>query len=297
MKKNLVVVAGSQPPALPPEPPPIKWKDFKRFMHVLNELNEYFDELKSCRFGPADSSSMAIGDLEDNAEWCQERLAKARAGFERFDHPDNYEPGNDDDDGEGSELKRSHIGKRIGVLIASFPAANPGTPEGYQQMLVEHISAVEGLTAVALESTCREVVETQKFAPTISEMMRILEKHVGEWRRRRWVLRDVERMRLETIKTLIEREQKTKKEEREEQIRRASSAATGAMYATQKLAKEIEGKRAELTTLLQRHAIAEQRETALMQALRKLTASEEEQEAEAAAKANGAGCGHLPLLH
>jgi argininosuccinate lyase len=74
------------------------------------------------------------------------------------------------------------------------------------------------------------------------------------------------------------------------------------METTQRLAKDIEAKKAdieakkaELTTLLQPHAVAERRESELLQALRKLTASDEEQAADAAAKLDGVDCGDLPL--
>jgi hypothetical protein len=49
-------------------------------------------------------------------------------------------------------------------LPVSFPAGAPDSPEGYLKMLVEHLSAVEDLSDIGLESTCREIVETHSPA-------------------------------------------------------------------------------------------------------------------------------------
>jgi hypothetical protein len=55
-------------------------------------------------------------------------------------------------------------------------------------MLIEHVAAIEDLTDVALESGCREIVETQKFAPAISEVVATINKHIEQWsgRESRW---------------------------------------------------------------------------------------------------------------
>ena len=60
--------------------------------------------------------------------------------------------------------------------------------------MVEHVAAVDGLSDVALESGCREIVESKKFAPSISEVMATIKDHVGKWRERRWALTSVEDM-------------------------------------------------------------------------------------------------------
>jgi hypothetical protein len=91
------------------------WRAFKRFMASADELQEYYDDLCEQRWGRAKYPKTAAS-LKEDAEWCQELVAKCRAGFERFDSNSNYE---DDEDGE-SVLKTVHIASRLGVMIGSW---------------------------------------------------------------------------------------------------------------------------------------------------------------------------------
>jgi hypothetical protein len=301
---------------------PVKWRDFNRFVADVDRLVEFYKEL----------FEMASGDIEDNAEWCQELAAKCKAAFERFDRRENY----DDPDDDESELSQAYIAKRITVMVASFPNANPSSPEGYMQMLVEHVAAVEDLIEVALESACREIVETQKFAPAISEVLQVINKHTDLWWSRRHVVRNVELRRREALEAVVKLEQQKEKQEHQRQVMNATYEVKCAIAKTQRLAKMIEEAKAALAeiveqhakdlaervqrhafvmaktkdqyaetekageqaiaNLIDQHAEAEKRESELNRKLRALTATEEEHEAQAAAKANGAGCAELRLM-
>jgi len=316
-----VVVPIEQGRALA-KPKPPKWRDFNRFVVDADDLVDFDDRL----------NGMPSGRIEDSAEWCQELAARCKAGLKRFNRRENL----DDPDDDESELSQAYIAKRITVMVASFPNANPSSPEGYMQMLVEHVSAIEGLTEVELESACREIVETQKFAPAISEVLEVIHKHTEQWFARYYVIRNVERHRREAMERAVKREQEEKKQAHEREVQRATYLARDAMRATQELAHKIEEAKsalAELTeqhameladcierranimanmknrhaemektaeeaiaALIKQHAEAERRESEEMRKLRALTATEEEQEAQAVAKANGAGCAELPLM-
>jgi DNA repair exonuclease SbcCD ATPase subunit len=289
----------------PPPPEPIRWRDFKRFVTNLDRVREYYDGLRDCLHSPQaeaeDGSCYTIAGLEDDAEWLEKLLAKCRAGFERFDCADHYEkPDGDDDDDE--VLARDYIANRISVLIGSFPHAGPPSPDVYLRMMVEHLSAVDGLTQVALESACREIVETLKYTPTASEMMSIIEKHVDRWQMRRWAMQNVERMRHDLIAALQKREMKAQQEARERAFQQAIDAARSAMRVTQELAKQIKAKQRAienetqaLAQLCEAHAAAEQHESELLRNMRKLMMTDEERAAEAARKLDGYGCGDLGL--
>jgi hypothetical protein len=253
---------------LPAPRKPVKWRDFNRFVADVDTLHEYFRELNSLRFNPnSDGFDRTSGDVEDDADFCRALVEKCKAGFEKFDRADNY-----DDDGTLSE---THVAKRLGMMIGAFPNVNPGTPQDYARMLVEHVAAFEGLTDVALESACREIVETKKFAPAISEAMEAITDHVLKWKERRREVSHVENVRRLTIETLQACEKEKKKQEHEDEVRRATYTAKQAMDMTQRLAKEIETAKAALAALVQRHADSEKRETELMRKLRELTPERE----------------------
>jgi hypothetical protein len=300
LKANPLAVRSEK---LPDKPKPLPWKAFNRFARDAQELLEYVEEMRSIRFGTDDGMRISSG-VDEDAEWLTELVAKVRAGFARFDHEDNYEP--DQDAETGRALKPSHIAKRLSVLAVSFPAGTPGSPEGYLKMLTEHVSAVESLSEVALESTCREVVEAKKFLPAASEVLTILKQHTSTWYHRRRAMDTAERARHDALAALQNREAEKKKQEHERVVQIAINQLKIAMHTTQRLAEQIEARKAELatliearkadlTTLVQRHAEAEKRESERLRALRKLTTTEEEAATAEAARLDGLGCGELTL--
>jgi hypothetical protein len=272
---------------LPATPQPVPWRAFQRFQADADELLAYVEELNRIRCG--ENEDRTAGDLEDDSEWLDKLVAKVRDGFELFDHPDNYE----EDDGDGERvLKHSHIAKSLTMLAVSFPAGAPGSPDGYLAMLIEHVSAVDGLTEVALESGCRAAVEDFKFLPAASELLKLLKTHVKQWNDRLWAMRTGQGVRRDAIEALRTAAAEAAKQQQEIKIQEACNHVQVAMRTTQRLAKEVEQAKAKLMALLEQHAQAERRESEAMRALRQVTMTPEEIEAEAKAKAiksNGSG--------
>jgi hypothetical protein len=170
-------------------------------------------------------------------------------------------------------------------MMGAYMITLPQSPELFARALVEHLADIDDVSTVALETACREIVRTEKW-PDIPKIVDVVEKHVDDWRKRRWAL-GVERLRLDLIPVLVQREEKKKKEEHEEAIRKAAFQVQEAASIKQRLAQKIEGvktalpkfieeRNAELAKLIQDHADWEKRESERMLALRKL-----EQEAQA----------------
>jgi hypothetical protein len=121
-------------------------------------------------------------------------------------------------------------------------------------------------------------------------VMDTIRDHFLKWQDRKRAVLAVEDIRRLTIEVFKKGEEDKQKEAHEREVQVARYSVQSAMRMTQQLAKEIETKKAELATLMQRHAAAEQRESKLMRELRTLTTPPEEAEAAAvAAKANGSG--------
>jgi hypothetical protein len=275
------------------------WRAFRRFMADANALKEYYDGLRQERMTGSEYPRTAA-DLEEDAKWCQGQVAKCRAGFERYDPDSNYEA---DEDGE-NVLKTAHIATRLGVMMGGFMSALPQSPELFARAMVEQVADIEGLTTVALETACREIVATEKW-PDISKVVKVISEHVGQWFGRRAAL-NAERARLELIPVLVEREQKKQKEEHEQAIHHATHQLTAAMTAKHRLAdeieaaraalaKEIEKRNAALAKLVEQYAQWEQRESERMRALCKLTGSDEGMTVTTAPPSASAGNGAAPI--
>src|SRR5262245_25211844 len=88
-----------------------KWRDFNCFVHECDKLVNFRRGL----------TGMPSGEIEDNVKWCCNLVAKCKAGFERFCACENLEDPDDDE----SALSQAYIAKRITVMVASFPNANP----------------------------------------------------------------------------------------------------------------------------------------------------------------------------
>jgi hypothetical protein len=284
-----VTIVRSENTNLPATSKPVRWREFNKFVEDAEALREYSSELNTLRYSNPDSDGeRASGDVEDDAEWLTELVARCKEGFERFNRADNY-------DADGT-LSETYVAKRLGVMVGAFPNVNPGTPKDYARMLVEHVAAVDGLTDVALEGACREIVETRKFAPAIAEVMTTITDHVHKWQDWRKAVFTIEYTRQMTIETLALREREAAKRAHDKKVEQASYAARRAIETTQRLAKEIEVAKAALAAVMQRHAEAEKRESNLLRELRKLATPPEEAEAdaesakaEALAKHNGSG--------
>jgi hypothetical protein len=264
-------------PAAKTKPP--KFRDFKRFVADVESLRDYYDNVCSERCGKTEDNCWTADDVEADAEWCQQLSARCQMGLKQFNRPQNLEDPNDDE----SALSQEYVAKRIAVMVASFPNANPGSPDGYVRMLIEHVAAIEQLTEVALESACREIVETQKFAPAISEVIETINQHIGKWRGYWSAIYNAERLRLQLISVLVERERQHKEKLHQEKIQQATSRLQGIVRSRERCVKEIEQTKAAieqanatLTKLTTAYAMVEQAESEQNRELQALLAAQNE---------------------
>jgi hypothetical protein len=273
------------------------WRAFNRFVDSCDALCRYGEKLS--RAFSETTPTMTIARLEGDAEYCRDLVARCKAGLARFDDPANYEP--DDDDDEFVVLSHEHIAKRVTVMLASFPNANPTDPDGYMKMLIEHIGVTK-VCQLSLESALREIVETHKFAPAIAEVLSVIERHTMTWLERQHAIRETENRRLAAIETLIECQRKQEQDKRERELAQAVNAVKNAVQSTRKFAQqvaakqqEIENEKEALAELREAHAVAEQRESELSRKLRSLYPTEDESAATATARLDGYGCAELDL--
>jgi hypothetical protein len=237
---NVPVVKSA---ALPTKPPPVQWKDFDQFVATADELVEFDRALGHDSRNPNEARH-ASGDLEDCLEWCKGLVAECNEAMGRFDPSANYPSPDSDDDGD-CNLKKSVVSKRLGVLIGSFPNAVPHSPEVYMKMLVEEVAAFPGLDTIILESACREIARTCKFAPSLSEVLEVLKKHYERWGKRYLVIGGIEASCNRAIKARIKWEVDEEQRERARKVSAAQWSLKSAQGAVAKLEEEIEGTKKE----------------------------------------------------
>jgi hypothetical protein len=78
------------------------------------------------------------------------------------------------------QLKRKVVAEQVAMLIGSFPTGTPSAPEVYTKLMIEEIIAANP-SAMALESTCRQIRRTKTFLPAISEVLEALREHEKRW--------------------------------------------------------------------------------------------------------------------
>jgi len=77
-------------------------------------------------------------------------------------------------------LSRRVVAEQIGLLLASFQNSRPGTPKVFGKMMVEEVYA-KRTDACVLESACRRVRREHDFPPSISELLKAIEKETSAW--------------------------------------------------------------------------------------------------------------------
>jgi hypothetical protein len=246
--------------------PTARLREFNQFARDAETLRDYANEL--LRNKPGDWR-LAV-DLEEEQDSIAALAAEVQAGFATHDPPDLYQA-----EGQTRQLRLSYIAKRVGVMLAAFPNASPGSADGYAQSLIEHVAAHDGVNALALESTCRQVVETMKFPPSVAETLTLLDEQIQKWRGRGWMAKSVNNILANAIRLRREREAK-------EAIAEARRSATSAARRKQTLAQEIEETKAglakvieeteaKIAKLVEQRAAAEEQEREAIEALEKLT--------------------------
>jgi hypothetical protein len=114
------------------------------------------------------------------SEYDNATLARCEAAMETLDAAENYE----DNDREEGDLRRNVVSVRLAMLIGAFPNGSPSDPEIFARLMIEHALTVENLSLLALDSACRQIVATQKFLPTTSELLKALNQQQENWDRR-----------------------------------------------------------------------------------------------------------------
>lgn len=107
-------------------------------------------------------------------------LARCEQAQDLFDPPDCY----DDAETADRTLRVEVIGQRIALLVGGFPSGAPGDPDVYVNLLIEQIDAVEGLSLPALDAAVYQIIGTQKFLPTASEVLAVVNEQNEEWDQR-----------------------------------------------------------------------------------------------------------------
>lgn len=163
---------------------------------ALLDRSEALDELERKLMKPG--QPLPDADEVQLTSYELDSLKRARDLVKKLDPADAYEDEVDEDvdadlDCEDEpRLKRKHIAKRLALMIAAIPTGKAGTPDGFVKMLLEHVADAD-VCALSLEGACRELEETQKFLPTISEVLSAIRVHREQWGKRRSALRGVER--------------------------------------------------------------------------------------------------------
>ena len=116
----------------------------------------------------------------------QAMIERCAAALWVFDADEFYE--NDNCEGK---LRRSAIGERVAVLLGAFPNGAPSDPAIYVRMMIEGISAIDELIMPALDAAILQIVTTQKFLPSVSEVLEVVNAQRVPWNERSWAIRDL----------------------------------------------------------------------------------------------------------
>jgi hypothetical protein len=172
-------------------------------------------------------------------------LARCDKLLEQLDPPGIYE----DDDREEGDLRRSVVSVRLASMIGAFPNANPGDPDVYVGLLLEHVCAEGGIRLLALDTACRKIVATQKFVPTVSEMIAVLGEQQELWNDRlwslaaitdtsHWIVTEVAKLQVEAQKAALARTVRWARAQRDKAIANAVEAQKQAACAAQAVARK-----------------------------------------------------------
>jgi hypothetical protein len=188
------------PNSLPAIKPTNRWKAIDDLIWRADAVVERYDELTECqrkiwRYVPCHGAEElpTDGELELH-EGDMRQLSECHELLAALDPENDYE--------EDSSLKKKIISKRLAALVGAFPAGGPATPEVYTRMLLEHVAAEEDLTALALDTACREIESKQRFLPAISEVLSVVREHIEAWSERRRAIRGIEELSASLIKQL-----------------------------------------------------------------------------------------------
>jgi hypothetical protein len=175
-------------PRQPPPEPPRDYSEFDTFVKLADGLLESCRQIE--RLVEQMNAATKPERLIDNAEWWLAREDDHMRRVKQFhEYRDYYSRDELYDYDDGWVLKHRVVSDQAAVLVGSFPNTNPHSPECYPVMLIEEIRARKP-NACVLESACRRIRRTAKFAPAISEVLEAIEQENIHWGDR-WLIGDV----------------------------------------------------------------------------------------------------------
>jgi hypothetical protein len=81
---------------------------------------------------------------------------------------------------EDGAVVEERVWKHIGLLLSSYPNANPGNEEAYVSAMVGEVLTVR-FSEIALKLACSQIRKTSKFPPTTAEVIEAIEEQQELW--------------------------------------------------------------------------------------------------------------------
>lgn len=152
--------------------------DADRYYSLLEEVVKVSEKL-------SEANDYTRKQIIERAEMVQKRLERISHRFKDMQkewdecHPNSWLVKPE----ESNRPVYSEVAKMITILMGSFPTAKIPEPEIFVRALMDDVMALDP-SFVEMESTCRELRKTNKFMPSISEVIEELEKQQELWDQR-----------------------------------------------------------------------------------------------------------------
>lgn len=185
------VTNGQQLPAVPTRANPVK--ALRQFVNRCDDLKDHYEWLQKLRKELAtmrryihpdraqkvlDNASLALREYEEHYRDMAKEL--------ECDYDEKFNPKSAYD--EDDDITEEQVSKHIGLLLGSYPNANPGNDEAYVRIMVSEVMA-ECPSLVVLESACSQIRRANKFPPTTAEVIKAIEEEWKAWSPRLWAMR------------------------------------------------------------------------------------------------------------
>jgi len=129
------------------------------------------------------------------------------------------------------QATKKQIGQNLAALVAAFPNAGKSDLGPYGAMLAADVAS-KYPTFFALEIACRQLRQTSRFLPSISEVLEAIADAEGRVKNHRWTLENFHRYLTQTEAYLDQRDADLESE-RIRAVERAERKAAGVGTATQ----------------------------------------------------------------
>jgi hypothetical protein len=195
LKNSAMAVVKSAPV---PTRRPREYIEFDEFVDKADTILRTVNRIRKVCEGltggnePAPTKANMELDMELAEAYLREWTTKAPAALTEFkqlmdwyNRKELYEP-----ETKGGRLSKRVVSESMGLLLASVPNSNVGSPEVFAQMMIEEVYAAEP-SACTLESACRHIRRTiKKFGPSIADVLAALEEQNERWSDRWLIIRE-----------------------------------------------------------------------------------------------------------